>query len=106
MHAGARGVRQHLELVPVASLGGAPGPGFGVWNACSSSQTRCHFCSIVCGSYVSNSSSGDKTGLRWRPWEVGAALAAVPPALSKLPLHGLQRTNVTGRATTVRGAAR
>src|SRR5215210_6721823 len=27
--------------------------GFGTWNACSSSQTRCHFCSICCGSYGS-----------------------------------------------------
>src|ERR1044071_5629468 len=31
---------------------GAPGTGFGTWNAPSSSQTRCHFVSISWGSYL------------------------------------------------------
>src|SRR4051812_2064913 len=31
---------------------GAPGTGLGTWNAPSSSQTRCHFCSMSCGSYL------------------------------------------------------
>ncbi len=31
---------------------GAPGTGFGTLKARSSSQTRCHFASISCGSYL------------------------------------------------------
>src|SRR5580765_3677981 len=32
---------------------GAPGSGFSTWKALASSQTRCHFASIACASYVS-----------------------------------------------------
>src|SRR3954464_2329478 len=31
----------------------APGSGFATWKACASSQTRCHFASIVFASYLS-----------------------------------------------------
>ena len=47
------GVRQHLQLVPVRARRASSGGGFGVEKARSSSQTRCHFASIVCGSYLS-----------------------------------------------------
>jgi len=33
--------------------GSSPGAGSGVWKVCSSSQTFCHFASIVLGSYLS-----------------------------------------------------
>ncbi len=36
---------------------GVPGSGLATWKACSSSQTRCHFASIVFGSYRSSSIS-------------------------------------------------
>src|SRR3954463_10296055 len=45
----------------------APGTGFGTLKARSSSQTRCHFASISCGSYlgvIEKTSSGTKKPLR------------------------------------------
>src|SRR5215469_8636696 len=34
------------------STGGSPGTGLSTWKAPASSQTRCHFASISCGSYL------------------------------------------------------
>ena len=44
----------------------SPGSGLATSNACSSSQTRCHFASIAFGSYFSITVSGYKKASRER----------------------------------------
>ena len=54
----------------------APGAGFGVWKARSSSQTRCHFASICLGSYLSSRLRVQKSLSLERPWEARRGVAA------------------------------
>src|SRR3954463_16700067 len=56
-----------------------PSDGFGVWNVRSSCQTRCHFSSIVFGSYLS---IGNKKASHMRG--LGEARAAAPRGLPEL----------------------
>src|SRR6266536_1884312 len=73
----------------------SPGAGFGVWKACSSSQTRCHFASICCGSYLFIPAPETKKPLIREAvgsWGGLAALASCPireaPASRKMVLDG------------------
>jgi hypothetical protein len=59
---------------------GAPGTGFGTWNAPSSSQTRCHLVSISRGSYlgvIEKRPLERKNLSEERPWGGRRGLAAL-----------------------------
>src|SRR5579884_1402085 len=82
---------------------GEPGTGFGTWKARSSSQTRCHFASISCGSYlgvIGQALWNEKTSPRRGRGEIGAAFRRVfLPELDKKQL--LHRALDTSRVLEI-----
>ena len=78
----------------------APGPGFGVWKALASSQTRCHFGSISVGSYRITETK-KPLAVRGRG-KLAAAFAAgcfLRLVEQLLPLHRIATPFIKGIAT-------
>src|SRR3954466_4662843 len=72
------------------SAAGSPGTGLSTGNAPASSQTRCHFASISCGSYlgvIENVPRGAEGVPVFRPGVLGFAEDASSPRTKK-PLPG------------------
>src|SRR6266581_1185692 len=71
------------------SAAGSPGTGLSTWNAPASSQTRCHFASISCGSYLGVIETSSRTKKPLRREAVGRSarrLRACLPGLGKKQL--------------------
>ena len=102
-------IREHLEHVGLLRVTlGSSGPGFGLANASSSAQMRCHFSSIAFGSYRSitvSFDSGNKKASRERGLEETPRLSPrLLPGLRKKLLH--EPKMVTGRIARCSSSSR